>query len=78
MQGRVRDEFRRRIVGSALASVRLCVTGRRSSDAFAAAGLQLASLASADLRFTGGFAAGRVAFASLLDHLRSRRDAALR
>jgi hypothetical protein len=72
------DDFRRRIIGSASASMRLCVAGRRVSDVFAAAGRQLASLASADRRFTCGFAAYRVAFASLLDHLPARAESALR
>jgi hypothetical protein len=73
-----RDDFRRRIIGSASASVRLCVTGRRLSAVFAAAARQPASPASADRRFTGGFAACRIAFASRLDHWPARAEAALR
>jgi hypothetical protein len=58
--------------------MRLCVADHRICDVFAAAGRQLASLASVDRRFAGGFAACRVAFASLLDHLPARAEAALR
>jgi hypothetical protein len=73
-----RDDFRRRIIGSAPASVRLFGAERRLSAVFAAAAWQPASPASADRRFTGGFAACRIAFASRLDHWPARAEAALR